>query len=328
MQAFITGLPKAELHVHLEGCLEPDLLFALARRNDVPLRWDTPEALRAAYDFTGLQSFLDLYYAGCRVLVAERDFYDLTIAYLRRAHADGVRHAEMFLGPQSFTERGMAIGTVLQGVLTAIRDAEAECGMTAGLLVTAQRHRSEADAFALFDAILPWAGRIAGIGMGGAEIGNPPAKFKGFFRACKEHGFRVTIHAGEEGPASYIREAIDLLEVDRIDHGVTCMDDPDLVRDLAARGIPLTVCPLSNVRLRVFPSIAAHPFRRMLDAGLNVSVNSDDPPYFGGYVADNYASLGLSVHEMAAVARNSFAGSFLPAAEKARGLAAVDAWCA
>jgi adenine deaminase len=332
MTALIARLPKTELHVHLEGCIGPELMFALARRNGLTLRWLTPEALRAAYCFDDLQAFLTLYFEGCRVLVTEQDFHDLTLDYLRRAHADGVVRAEMFIGPQSFIERGVPLAALMQGVLGAMQVAARETGISAGLLISAHRHRSEADALALLDSVLPWADRIAGIGMGGAEIGNPPSKFQTFFRTCRALGFRVTIHAGEEGPASYVREAIDLLEVERIDHGVACMSDPALVRDLAARAIPLTVCPLSNLRLNVVPSLAAHPLRAMLDSGLNVSIHSDDPPYFGGYVAENYSqcqhSLGLSPAILATLARNSFTGAFITPEDKARGHAAVDAWLA
>jgi adenosine deaminase len=332
MRDFVAGLPKAELHVHLEGCIEPEMMFTLARRNGVSLRWASPEALRAAYDFTDLQSFLDLCYAGCRVLRQQADFFDVTLAYLRRAHADGVMRAEMFLGPQNYTEHGVAIGTVMQGVLDAMDVAADECGISAGLLVSTQRHRSETEALRLLDSVMPWADRITGVGMGGAELGNPPSKFRGFFKAGRDRGFRVTIHAGEEGPAAYVREAIDLLDVDRIDHGIACMTDPALVRELARRAIPLTVCPLSNVRLKVVASASAHPLPAMRDAGLAVSVHSDDPPYFGGYIADNFRlceqQMRLSPHALAQLARNGFAGAFISADDKALGIAAVDAWCA
>jgi adenosine deaminase len=332
MRDFIATLPKAELHVHLEGCIEPEMMFALARRNDVALRWSSPEALRAAYDFADLRSLLDLYFEGCRVLRQQADFFDVTLAYLRRAHEDGVMRAEMFLGPQTFTEQGTPVAAVMQGVLAAIEVADAECGISGALLVSAHRHRSEAEAMRLLDSVMPWAGHIAGMGMGGAEVGNPPSKFRGFYRACRDRGFPVTVHAGEEGPASYIREAIDLLEVDRIDHGIACMTDPDLVRDLASRAIPLTVCPLSNVRLHLVPSAAAHPLPTMLDAGLAVSVHSDDPPYFGGYIADNYRmcdrDMRVGVERLATMARNSFTACFMADDAKARGIAAVDAWYA
>lgn len=331
-RAFIAGLPKAELHLHLEGSIEPDLMFALARRNDVELPWASPEHLRAAYDFRDLQSFLDLYYQGCRVLLSEQDFYDVTLAYLRRARADAVVHAEMFLGPQSFVERGVDVAAVMNGILAAIDDARGELDMSAGLVVSAQRHRTEADAFALLESVLPWARRILGFGLGGAEVGNPPAKFARFFAECGRLGLHRTAHAGEEGPASYVREALDTLSVDRIDHGVACMDDPRLVADLVAANIPLTVCPISNLRLKVVPSPATHPVAAMLAAGLRVTINSDDPAYFGGYVNENFrlchTDMGLSQDDLVTAARNSFLGSFLPAEQARRWVNAVDAYSA
>jgi adenine deaminase len=330
--AFLRGLPKAELHVHLEGCLEADLLFDLAARNDIKLRWETPEALRAAYRFDNLQSFLDLYYEGCRVLLHAQDLYDLTRDYLRRAHADGVVRAEIFLGPQGFTERGVPIDAVMEGVLAGMRDAAQEHGISVGLLVSAQRHRSEAAALQMVESVMPWAGEITGFGLGGAEVGHPPSKFVHYFRTARERGFRVTAHAGEEGPASYVREAVDLLHVERIDHGNACLDDPALTRELADRAIPLTVCPLSNVRLCVVPSLADHPLRAMLDAGLVVTLNSDDPAYFGGSINENFMqcrdTLGLSTGEQVMLARNSLAAAFLPAADIAASIARLDAYVA
>lgn len=311
---FVRSLPKAELHVHLEGCLEADMLFALARRNDIALAWPSMEALRLAYRFEGLPSFLKLYFEGCQVLRREQDFYDLTRAYLSRAHADGLVRAEMFLGPQSFLDLGVAIEDVLGGALRAIDDAEAEDGISGGLLVSAHRHRDEQAAFELLESVLPWADRIAGYGLGGAELGNPPSKFQRYFDELHRLGFRTCAHAGEEGPADYVREALELLEVDRLDHGLRAMDDASLVRDLVSAKTPLTVCPLSNVKLHVTPDLAAHPLKRMLAAGLNVSVNSDDPAYFGGYVLDNYtrsaAALGLGTHELSVLAANSLGAAF------------------
>lgn len=332
LDAFIRALPKAELHMHLEGSIEPELLLDLGARNGLRMRWDTPEALRSAYEFSNLQSFLDLYYEGCRALVRERDFYDMTRAYLRRAHDDAVVRAELFLGPQSFIERDIPLAAVMDGTLAAICDAGRDDGISAGLLVSAQRHRSEADALALLDSVMPWADQIAGFGLGGAERGNPPARFANYFRACRERGFRITVHAGEEGPAAYVREAVELLEVDRIDHGNACLDDPALVRLLAERGTPLTVCPLSNVRLKGVPSLAEHPLPAMLVAGLNVTLNSDDPAYFGGYVNDNYIQcrqmFGLTAEAMVALARNSLTAAFAPPAETSRYLARLDAFVA
>jgi adenine deaminase len=330
--AFIRGMPKAELHMHLEGSIEAERLLSIAQRNGLRPRWETPEALRAAYQFRNLQAFLDLYYEGCRVLRHERDFYEITRAYLRRAHADAVVRAEVFVGPQSFTERGVPIGAVMQGVLAAINDAEKEHGISAGVLVSAQRHRTEAEALQLLDSVMPWADQIAGFGLGGAEVGNPPSRFAGYFRTCRERGFRVTAHAGEEGPASYVREAIEVVEVDRIDHGVACMEDPALVRELMARRTPLTVCPLSNLRLNVVSSLAAHPLRAMLDAGLNVTLNSDDPAYFGGYVNDNFIAchdvLGLTDEQIVTLARHSLTACFLLPAHIATLVARLDAYLA
>jgi adenosine deaminase len=266
------------------------------------------------------------------VLVQARDFYDITRAYLRRAHADTVLRAEVFLGPQSFTERGIPIDAVMEGVLAAMRDAASEHGISVGLLVSAQRHRSEAEALALLESVMPWADRITGFGLGGAERNNPPSRFVNYFQACRERGFRITVHAGEEGPASYVREAVELLDADRIDHGNACLDDPALVAILAAKQTPLTVCPLSNVRLRGVPSLAAHPLPAMLAAGLNVTLNSDDPAYFGGSVNDNFIQcrqvLGLSLQDLVALARNSLTAAFIPSAETARHVAKLDAYLA
>jgi adenosine deaminase len=324
---FIAALPKAELHMHLEGALEPELLFELATRNDVALGWRTVDELRGAYEFHSLQPFLDLYYEGCRVLCQERDFYDLTRAYLARAHADGVRRAEISLGPQSFLGREFTVDDYFRGVLRAIDDAESADGISAGIIVTVQRHRSEQEAFEQLDAVLPWADRIAGFGLAAAEAGNPPSKFARYFAELHRQGFRTCAHAGEEGPADYVREAVEVLGVDRIDHGIHALDDPLLVKDLADAQVPITVCPLSNARLKVVPGLAQHPLPAMLAAGLNVSLNSDDPAYFGGYIGDNYAesarALGLSRADLETIAANSIRASFLPRREKDALLAAL-----
>jgi len=325
---FIRGLPKTELHMHVEGSIEPEMMFTLAERNGVDLKWDSPEALRAAYEFSDLKSFLDLYFEGCRVLVSERDFYDVTMAYLRRAVRDGVVRAELFLGPQSFTDRGVPMTSILKGIFGAITDAKRDIGISAGLMVSAHRHRSEAEAMEFLDQIMPWADQILGIGMGGAEVGNPPSKFKSFFREFRNRGFRTTIHAGEEGPASYVREAIEVLQVDRIDHGNACLSDSALTKEIADRRIALTVCPLSNVRLKVVPRLDVHPLRTMLKANLLVTVNSDDPPYFGGYVSENLIecqkALGLSKAEIVRLVRNGFEAAFITSEERSQYLAAVD----
>ncbi|GEP57155.1 adenosine deaminase [Reyranella soli] len=328
MEDFIRGIPKTELHMHLEGSLEPELLMRLGERNKCQLRWKTAEELRNAYEFSDLQSFLDLYYEGCQVLVEEADFYELARAYLRKAHAENVVRAEVFLGPQSFTSKGVDIASVLNGTLKAIDDAEQEDGISCGLIVTAQRHRTEQDALDLLEQVRPWFSRILGIGMGGAEKGNPPSKFRHFFRACRREGIRITAHAGEEGPASYVREAVELLGVDRVDHGVSCLDDPALVREMADIKIPLTVCPISNLRLKGVPSLEAHPLKKLMDAGLHVTVNSDDPSYFRGYVSENLVecqrALGLTVEEIVSLVRNGFTAAFISPAERAAALARVD----
>src|SRR5581483_3174802 len=266
-EAFIRGLPKTELHMHLEGSMEPETMFEMARRNGVRLHWESPEALRAAYEFEGLSSFLDLYFEACAVLRTEHDFHDVTEAYLRRARADGVVHAEIFFGPQTFLDRDIPIASMMEGIIDAL-DAASGPDFSTGLLVSVHRHRSEADAFEVLRLIGPWADRVLGIGMGGPELGNPPAKFIDFFAACRAKGFRTTVHAGEEGPPAYIHEAIDLLQVSRIDHGVAAAQDPALVAELAGRGIPLTICPLSNLRLKVVESLAAHPLKALLAAGV------------------------------------------------------------
>ncbi|WP_420309548.1 adenosine deaminase [Streptomyces sp. YS-B37] len=326
---FCRDLPKVELHVHLEGCLEPDLLMRLARRNNVAVPWKTAEQLRAAYRFENLSSFLELYFAGCQVLCTRQDFHDLTTAYLDRAHADGVVHSEIFLGPQSFTDRGIATSAVLDGVLDAISDAGERSGISASLLVSAHRHRSEKDAFELLDSVAPWADRIAGFGLGGAEIGNPPEKFTRYFGELRRQRFKTCVHAGEEGPAAYVRQAFELLEPDRIDHGVAILDDERLVCDVAAAKTPLTVCPTSNARLNVVPSLRAHPLPAMLSRGLNVSLHSDDPAYFESYLTDTYAStaatLGLDRPTLANLAANAIRSAFLPPAAQQAFLDRLDA---
>ncbi|WP_028935708.1 adenosine deaminase [Pseudonocardia spinosispora] len=326
---FIDALPKAELHVHLEGTLEPDEMFRLAARNGITLPWASPDALRAHYSFTGLEHFLPLYFEGCAVLRSREDFYDLTAAYLRRAASESVRRAEMFFGPQTFLDRHIPIVDQLGGILDAIADARSDTGTVGALIVTAQRHRTEAAALELLDTLRPFRDSILGVGLGSAERGNPPSKFARFFAAARAEGYRLTCHAGEEGPPSYIREALDLCGVERIDHGYTAVRDPGLVARLADDGIPLTMCPLSNLRLRVTADLSTYPVTDFMRAGVLVTVNSDDPPYFGGYVNDNYTALqqhlGLGSGELAALARNSFLGSFADRSEVDRALAAVTA---
>jgi len=316
--------------MHIEGSIEPLMMFQLASRNGISLRWNSVEELREAYRFDNLQDFLDLYYDGCRVLVKEQDFHDVTIAYLRRASEDCVRHTEMFIGPQGHTRRGIGMATVLEGVLSAMKQVQAETGMTSGLILGAQRHLDESEALTMLEDAMPWADQILGFGLGGAEVGNPPEKFSRFFAQVRARGFRATAHAGEEGPAEYVRQTLQTLCVDRIDHGNAAMNDPELVGRLAALGTPLTVCPLSNLRLHVVDNMAHHPLKKMLNAGLFVTVNSDDPSYFGGYINANFTAcheaLSLSVDDMAQLARNSFMASFLPDVDKQGHVSDVDAW--
>src|SRR5262245_34782191 len=326
--ALIARLPKYELHIHVEGSLEPELMFALARRNGISLPYASVDAVRQAYRFRNLQDFLDVYYLGMLVLITEQDFYDLAFAYLARAHADNVRHVEMFFDPQGHTSRGIPFTTVLDGLSRAIGDAAQKLGVKASLIMCFLRHLKEADAERTLDAALPYKEQIAGVGLDSSEKGNPPGKFKRVFERAREAGFFLTAHAGEEGPASYVWEALDLLGVARIDHGVRSMEDEPLVDRLARERVPLTVCPLSNVRLRVVEDLAHHPLRRMLDKGLVATVNSDDPAYFGGYVQENYRAsaqaLQLGRDEVAAIVRNGIAASLMLKSEKAALLAAVD----
>lgn len=324
----LRAMPKAELHIHIEGSLEPELIFALARRNGVPLAYDSVEALRRAYAFTDLQSFLDIYYAGASVLLTEQDFCDMTAAYLARAHQDNVRHAEIFFDPQTHTARGVDIGVVIRGIHRAVDDARVSTGMSASLILCFLRHLSEQDALDTLRQALPWRDMIVGVGLDSSERGHPPEKFARVFAECGELGLHRVAHAGEEGPPAYIETALDVLKVERIDHGVRCLEDAALMRRLAQQRIPLTVCPLSNVKLRVFDSLKDHNLLQLLRQGIVATVNSDDPAYFGGYVNDNYlqtfAALPLTRDDAWQLARNSFSASFLPAADKARHLAEVD----
>lgn len=330
LRSLIEGMPKAELHMHLEGSIEPELMFELSRRNGVPSQFNSVDALRAAYSFTNLQSFLDLYYAGLRVLVTERDFHDMTAEYLARAAAENVIHAEVFLSPQAHTRRGVRFAHMISGIDSARTEAERKYGMTVGLILGFQRQFPEEDAFSIVEQARPFKDRIVGFGLGGPEVGNPPAKFARVFARCRELGFRTVAHAGEEGPASYVAETLDALNVDRVDHGVRAEGDPALIRRLAQSRIPLTVCPLSNVKLRVFPDLASHNLKRLLDAGVRVTVNSDDPSYFLGYVNANYlecqAALRLSVGDIYRLAHNSFTAAFLDEAKARRYLERLDAY--
>ncbi len=329
LMPFIRALPKAELHLHIEGTLEPELMFELARRNGVALAHGSVAELRAAYDFEDLQAFLDIYYAGAAVLIHEADFHALAMAYFRRAAADGVVHAEIFFDPQTHTARGVAFATVLDGLARAAAQARAELGLSSRLIMCFLRHLPEAAAFATLEQAMAHLGRIDGVGLDSSEVGHPPGDFTRVFRRCRELGLRAVAHAGEEGPAAYITEALDHLRVERIDHGVRAPDDPALVARLALAGTALTVCPLSNLKLRVFPSLAEHNLKLMLDAGLRVTVNSDDPAYFGGYIAENFRAvaeaLELSRADLATLARHSLEASFVTDAERAPWLAQLAA---
>lgn len=329
---FIAGLPKAELHLHIEGSLEPEMMFALAERNGVRLPYADVEDLRAAYRFTKLQDFLDLYYQGMSVLRSEQDFYDLTLTYLRRIAQDNVRHTEIFFDPQGHTGRGIPFAMVFDGIKKALEDGERELGITSRIILCFLRHLSAEDAMRTLDEAMPYRDRIVAVGLDSSEKGHPPSKFKAVFDRAREAGFLAVAHAGEEGPPEYIWSAMGDLKVSRIDHGVRALEDPDLMAELARCRMPLTVCPLSNVRLRVFDDMTAHPLKMMIDRGLVVTVNSDDPAYFGGYLNDNYyavrQALALSEEELAMIARNSFGASFLDDATKARYIAEVDAYVA
>jgi adenosine deaminase len=324
----VTRLPKAELHLHIEGTLEPDLMFRLARRNDVALPYPDVESVRRAYVFSDLQSFLDIYYQGCAVLVEEPDFFDLTMAYFRRAREQGVRHAEIFFDPQTHTDRGVSMGTVIGGIDRAREQARVELGVTSQLILCFLRHLTESAAEATLDLALPYRAHFTGVGLDSGEVGNPPELFARVFARARAEGLHAVAHAGEEGPPEYIWQALDLLRAERIDHGVRCLEDPRLVDRLVAERVPLTVCPLSNVKTRAFDTLADHPLRQLLEAGLCVSANSDDPAYFGGYVGDNYTAaqlaLDLSDAQLVALARNSFEASFLDEVDRADLLSELD----
>lgn len=315
LDRLIVELPKTELHVHIEGTLEPEAMFEMAARNGVTLPWSTLDEVRAAYQFTDLQSFLDVYYLGAAALVTAQDFDDLMWAYLERAAADGVRHAEVFFDPQTHTHRGVGFEVFIAGFEAAMARAEDRLGITSDLIMCFVRHLPPEDASATLAAALPHLDSLLAVGLDSSEVGYPPEWWDEVYREARSRGLRAVAHAGEEGPPAYVRAALDVLEVERIDHGVRSLEDPDLVARLRDAQIPLTVCPLSNVRLKVVDTIADHPMRRMLNEGLLVCVNSDDPAYFGGYVADNYRALveglGFGKAEIVALARNSVTASFL-----------------
>ena len=328
LPALLRAMPKAELHMHIEGSLEPELIFQIARRNGVALPYPSVEDLRRAYAFTNLQSFLDIYYAGASVLLKEQDFYDMAWAYLERAQADNVIHTEIFFDPQTHTARGVPMKTVIDGLHRACQDALPKLGVSASLILCFLRHLSEEEAFQTLEEALPFMGRFIGVGLDSSEVGHPPENFARVFDRCRELGLRLVAHAGEEGPPAYVWSALDVLKVERIDHGVQSLKDPALVKRLAQDRIPLTVCPLSNLKLCVFPRLADHNLRQLLDAGLVATVNSDDPAYFGGYMNANFtetfAATGLQAAHAYRLARNSFEASFIEASQKARHIQALD----
>ena len=326
--SFIAGLPKAELHMHIEGSLEPEMMFALARRNGVSIPFADVEALRAAYSFSRLQDFLDIYYQGAAVLQTEEDFSDLARAYFDRAAADNVVHSEIFFDPQTHTDRGIPFQVVADGLLDGMARAEATHGISSKLILCFLRHLAEEDAFATLRAAEPWLDRIAAVGLDSSELGHPPEKFARVFAAAAAHGLKRVAHAGEEGPPDYVFQALDVLHIDRLDHGNRSLEDPALTTRLARQAMTLTVCPLSNIKLCVVGSAAEHPIARMLRLGLRATINSDDPAYFRGYLNENYRAVAplLSREDLVTLARNSFLGSFLPDAEVARHLAAVEAY--
>jgi adenosine deaminase len=328
-EEFIRGLPKAELHVHIEGTLEPELAFELARKHGIVLPYATVEQLRDAYRFGNLQSFLDIYYAGADVLRDADDFHALARAYLRKAHAQGIVHVEIFFDPQTHTARGVALATVLDGLRRALAEAERESGITSRLILCFLRHLSAEEAMRTLEDALPHKDSITAVGLDSSESGHPPGKFAEVFERARSEGLRTVAHAGEEGPPAYIYEALDILEVRRIDHGVRCEEAPELVARLARERMPLTVCPLSNIKLNVFNGIEEHNLKRLLERGVCVTVNSDDPAYFGGYLLENYLAvqrgLGLSRSQLIELARNSIEASFLEDSAKHHWFAAIDA---
>jgi adenosine deaminase len=327
LPALLAAMPKAELHIHIEGSLEPELIFALAQRNGVALPYASVEDLRLAYAFTNLQSFLDIYYAGASVLLQSQDFYDMAWAYLQRAAADNVIRTEIFFDPQTHTARGVAMETVIDGLHRACVDAK-QLGVDAELILCFLRHLSEEEAFATLEAAMPFRDKFIGVGLDSSEVGHPPEKFARVFAECRKHGLHLVAHAGEEGPPAYVWSALDVLKVERIDHGVQSAKDPALMKRLAQDRIPLTVCPLSNLKLCVFPQLDQHNLRELLDAGLVATVNSDDPAYFGGYMNENFlqtfAATGLDAQHAYRLAANSFEGSFAEAGAKKRYLDRVQ----
>ena len=328
MEAFIHGIPKSELHIHIEGSLEPELMLELAAKNSIRLPYESVADIRRAYDFSGLQSFLDIYYQGAQVLRTEDDFYEMTRAYLQKAPIQNIRHTEIFFDPQTHTARGIKFETIVQGIHRALSEADRQLGLSSNLIMCFLRDLSATEAMTILEQALPYKDCIAGVGLDSAELGHPPEKFKHVFDAARRHGFRTVVHAGEEGPPAYIWQAIKLLKAERIDHGVRCVEDASLVEYLVKEQIPLTVCPLSNIKLRIFDNMRQHNFKQMLDLGLCVTINSDDPAYFGGYIEDNFRALqaahNLTFQDIYNISRNAFKASFLTPAEKQKYLDELD----
>lgn len=328
MEAFIHNIPKAELHIHIEGSLEPELMFELAAKNGLRLPFESVADVRRAYDFTDLQSFLDIYYQGAQVLLTEDDFYQMTWAYLQKAAEQNVRHTEIFFDPQTHTERGIKFETVLQGIHRALSDARQQLGLSSNLIMCILRHLSAEEGMKTLEQALPFKDCIAGMGLDSTELGHPPEKFKHVFDLARQNDFRTVAHAGEEGPPEYIWQALKLLKAERIDHGVRCVEDAALVEYLVKEQVPLTVCPLSNIKLRIFDNLRQHNFKQLLNLGLCVTINSDDPAYFGGYIEDNFralhASHGLDFQDICKITRNAFKASFLTPQEKQKYLDELD----
>jgi adenosine deaminase len=317
---FIEGIPKAELHLHIEGTFEPDLMFEIARRNNISINYKSVDELKKAYNFNNLQEFLDIYYAGASVLIYEQDFYDLTWAYLTKVHEQNLVHTEIFFDPQTHTDRGISFDTVIQGIHSALEDAKEKLGISSQLIMCFLRHLDEVAAFDTLEQALPYKEWIAGVGLDSSEMGHPPSKFENVFSKALDEGFITVAHAGEEGPAAYVWEAINLLKISRIDHGNRSLEDDQLIKHIVEKQIPLTVCPLSNLELKVVDDLKDHPMLQLMEAGLMVTINSDDPAYFGGYMNENYiqiaAALNLSKKQITDLAKNSFKASFLSDVEK------------
>ena len=330
MQNFIQNLPKAELHLHIEGTFEPELLFEIAQRNKISIPYKTVEELRKAYQFDCLQDFLDIYYQGASALQTEQDFYDLTFAYLQKCHIQNVRHAEIMFDPQTHTDRGIAFETVINGISRACEDAQKQFGITSFLIMSYVRHLSEEDCFKTLEQSIPFKHKIKAVGLDSSEKGNPPSKFQRVFEASAKEGYIPLAHAGEEGPAEYVWEALDLLKIKRIDHGNNALQDAELVKEIIKRDMALTVCPLSNKALKVQPDLTQHPLKKMMDLGLKVTVNSDDPAYFGGQVNKNYEeiqkALNLSKQDLYTIAKNSFEYSLLDVEMKSKYLAELNVY--